>query len=73
MRTHDLHGKRVAEAEDFFHQILGEVRMKRSTEEVTFITGTGVIQEKIKELATQQGLNVYVPMSNRGVIVVEFE
>jgi hypothetical protein len=73
MRTHDLHGKRLTEAEEFFHQILGEIRMKRASEEVAFITGSGVIQGRIKDLATQEGLTAYVPMNNRGIIVVEFE
>ncbi|MCB0417435.1 MAG: hypothetical protein H6617_10730 [Bdellovibrionaceae bacterium] len=73
MRELDLHGKLVAEAEEIFHDILNEVRMKGRSEEVMFITGVGKIQDRLKALASGQDLNHYVQMGNRGVLVVEFE
>ncbi|MCB0405248.1 MAG: Smr/MutS family protein [Bdellovibrionales bacterium] len=73
MRELDLHGKLVAEAEDIFHEILNEVRMNGRAQEVMFITGVGKIQERLKMLASEQDLNHYVQMGNRGVLVVEFE
>ncbi|MEZ4750292.1 MAG: hypothetical protein R3B54_06610 [Bdellovibrionota bacterium] len=73
MRQLDLHGKLVAEAEEIFHDILNDVRMKDRAEEVMFITGVGKIQDRLKALASEQDLNHYVQMGNRGVLVVEFE
>jgi hypothetical protein len=73
MKSYDLHGKRLKEAEDLFYEILNEVRMKREPLEVNFITGTGVIQNRYKEMAAEQDLNAHIPMANRGCIVVEFE
>ena len=73
MKQIDMHGKRLLEAEQLFYGLLDEVRLKRGEQEVLFITGTGAIQEMLKRLADEQGLNWYVPLANRGCIVVEFE
>lgn len=68
-----MHGKRLKEAEDLFYAILDETRLKKGEQEVLFITGSGAIRDMLQRLAREQELNAYVPMSNRGCIVVEFE
>jgi len=73
MREYDLHGKRLKEAEDLFYEILNAVRLQGKAQEVNFITGSGVIQERFKVMAAEQDLNAYIPLANRGCIVVEFE
>ena len=73
MKQIDLHGKRLKEAEEIFHTLLNQTRMTGKNQETLFITGTGPIQEMLKKLAKEQELNAYVPMANRGCIVVEFE
>lgn len=73
MREFDLHGYKLPDAEEFFYKLLSEIRMKKRSEEINFITGTGKIQELLKKLAKEQDLNSYSPMANRGCIVVEFE
>ena len=69
----DLHGRRVAEAEEVFFEVLNEVRMKGKPREVVFITGPGKIQERFKGLAKEHDLNAYIPLANRGCLIVEFE
>ena len=69
----DLHGMTIKEAEEVFHQQLNECRMENRLIEVNFITGIGDIQARFKEMAAEQGLHFYVPMHNRGCIVIEFE
>ena len=73
IKEYDLHGMRLKEAEDFFYEILNDVRLKRKSLEINFITGTGVIQNRIKEMAAAQDLTAYIPLANRGCIIVEFE
>lgn len=75
MRVIDLHGKRTEDAEREFHKALGEARLRRTSVEVEFIVGrgTGAIKHTILDLATKHGIYVYVPLSNDGVVVVEFE
>ena len=69
----DLHGFTVREAEEIFHSKLNESRLQKRLIEVNFITGIGDIQARLKELAHEQDLYFYVPMHNRGCIVIEFE
>lgn len=64
---------RVKEAEDLFYALLNETRLKGQELEVTFITGVGLIQNRLKELAVENALNHYVPMNNRGCLIVEIE
>jgi hypothetical protein len=73
MRQIDMHGKRLKDAEELFYRLLDEVRLKKAEEEIFFITGIGPIQDMLKKLSKEQGLNHYVPLANRGCIVVEFE
>ena len=73
VKSFDLHGMRVAEAEALFYKLLNEIRLKGDSEEVTFITGVGVIQDRLKVLAKENDLSHYIQMANRGVIVIEFE
>ena len=73
MKSHDLHGLKVSESEALFMKYLNEARVSGKIVEVNFITGTGKIQERLKKLALENDLNSYVPLSNRGCIVVEFE
>lgn len=72
-RSQDLHGLKVEEAEKIFFKLLDEARMASDTIEVEFITGRGKIQSRLAALAKEHDLHHYVPMSNAGVIVVEFE
>jgi DNA-nicking Smr family endonuclease len=69
----DLHGYTVAAAERVFEKYLDRARIEKKLIEVHFITGTGKIQVRFKELATQLELYHYYPLNNRGVIVIEFE
>jgi DNA-nicking Smr family endonuclease len=73
MKQIDMHGKRIAEVEEIFFTLLNESRMKAKLIEVMFITGTGAIQEWLKQKSSEQDLYHYVVMANRGCIVVEFE
>ena len=72
-REIDTHGLSLKAAEELFYSTLNEVRLKKTELEVTFITGVGRIQSRFKELSQEHDLNHYVPMNNRGCIVVEFE
>lgn len=72
-RQIDTHGMTVLQAETIFDKLLSEIRLKREEVEVTFVTGTGLVQLRLKDLATANDLNFYVPLNNRGVLVVEFE
>lgn len=69
----DLHGKTQAETEEVFMKQLDEARLKKAMIEVTFITGIGVLQRKLKALAEEQGLEWHVVMANPGCIVIYFE
>ena len=73
MKSIDLHGYKVADTEKFFYDQLNAARLKSTLVEVMCITGTGVIRERLLALAKENDLNHYVPMSNRGCIVIEFE
>jgi len=70
---YDMHGRTVAEAEAFFHQILNESRLARKTQEVVFITGTGKIQTRLRELAKSHEIHAYIPLANLGCLIMEFE
>ena len=72
-QTIDIHGKNQVETEDLFMGYLNESRLKNEMKEVTFITGVGVLQKKLKNMATEQGLEWHIPMSNPGCIVIYFE
>ena len=72
MEEHDLHGYKLAEAEEFFFQLLNRVRMAKEEQEIAFITGIGVIQKRLQELAKEHELYFYIPMANAGVIVIHF-
>ena len=63
----------VKAAEELFYSLLNETRLKQGELEVTFVTGVGLIQGRLKELAAEHSLNHYVPMHNRGCLVVEIE
>ncbi len=69
----DLHGYTLAAAEKVFDKYLDRARMEKKLIEVHFITGTGKIQVRFKELAESLELYHYYPLNNRGVIVIEFE
>ena len=69
----DLHGKTVAEAERIFEEWLNRSRVDGHLIEMQFIVGTGKIMDRLKGLAKEYGLNAYVPLGNRGCLVVEFE
>ena len=69
----DLHGWKLQEAEKLFFDLLNEARIKRVLIEKLFITGTGAIRERYRELADAHDCRYYIPMANRGCIVVEFE
>jgi len=73
MREFDLHGMRWDEAETLFHKLLGEIRSERKMESVLFITGVGVLQGKLRELAHSLGLETEVPTNNTGRIIIHFE
>lgn len=73
MDSLDLHGKKVAEAEKIFFDYLDKARLSKKLIEVNFITGTGLIQNRFLALSKEHDLNAYVPMHNRGCIVIEFE
>lgn len=75
MKTVNLHGARVEEADKAFHEALNEARLKHTTVEREFIVGRGrgIIRHRMIELATLHGVYVYVPMHNEGVVVIEFE
>lgn len=72
-KTFDTHGLRVAETEAIFHRELDRVRLARRAETITFITGVGKNRDRLTELANEAGLVNYVPWSNNGMIVIEFE
>jgi len=69
----DLHGYLVSAAAQVFFQKLNQARMDNKLVEINFITGSGKIQQKFIELATQNELKHYIPMQNRGCIIIEFE
>lgn len=73
MKDIDLHGKRLLEAEKIFEAQLNDARLKSKWIEIQFITGAGPIRDRILALAQEHGLHHYIPMHNRGCIVVEFE
>ncbi len=73
MESLDLHGKKVAEAESIFFDYLDKARLGKRLIEVNFITGTGLIQTRYLALAKEHQCNAYIPMHNRGCIVIEFE
>ena len=73
MKSIDLHGRTVAEAVAVFEDWLNRSRMDGKLIEIQFIVGTGKIMDRLKELATREGLYAYVPMANRGCLVIEFE
>ncbi len=73
MKQIDMHGKRVADAEKAFDTLLNEARLGKKLIEITFVTGTGAIQEMLKRRASEQDLYHYIPLANRGCIVIEFE
>jgi DNA-nicking Smr family endonuclease len=73
IRSIDLHGKKVADAEALFNEWLNRSRLERRLFEIQFITGNGKIHSRLKALASHHDLYHYVPLSNRGVIVIEFE
>lgn len=74
MREIDLHRMRQAEAEELFHRLLNETRLGSRSEEICLITGRGgVLQTLVLKLARAQELHCYIPMSNPGCVVVEFE
>ncbi len=69
----DLHGKKVDEAESVFFDHLNNSRLKDVLEVVCFITGHGLIRERFLELAKKHELYHYLPLANRGCVVIEFE
>ena len=69
----DLHGLLVAEAEKVFFDKLNTSRLRKTLEVICFITGTGLIRERLLALAKEQDLYHYIPMANRGCVVIEFE
>ena len=69
----DLHGLKVAEAEKVFYDRLNTSRLAKSLEVVSFITGTGLIRERLLVLAKENDLYHYSPLANRGCVVIEFE
>lgn len=72
-RSQDLHGLLVEEAEKIFFKLLDESRLASDTIVVEFITGRGKIQTRFAALAKEHGLEHHIPLSNAGVIIVEFE
>lgn len=69
----DLHGWKLADAEKLFYELLNEARFQRKIIERLFITGTGVIRERFLVLAKEHDCHAYIPLANRGCIIVEFE
>lgn len=73
MKELDLHGKRVADAEALFFDHLNNSRLKDVLEVICFITGQGLIRERLLAMAKEHELYHYVPLANRGCVVIEFE
>jgi DNA-nicking Smr family endonuclease len=69
----DLHGKKVAEAEDVFFEFLNSSRLKKELKVICLITGTGLIRERLLALCQEHDLYHYSPLANRGCVVIEFE
>jgi hypothetical protein len=58
MKTIDLHGERLKIAEDMFMNLLNNTRLSKTSEEVCFVTGQGVIREHFVKLAQQYELDI---------------
>lgn len=69
----DLHGYLLADAERVFYEFLNEARLNKKAKEVTFITGTGKIQERLMRLGRENDVHSYIPLANRGCLIMEFE
>jgi len=69
----DLHGYLLVDAERVFFDFLNEARLKNKAKEVTFITGTGKIQELLMRLGKENEVHSYIPLANRGCLIMEFE
>ena len=73
MKELDLHGKKVADAEALFFDYLNNSRLADELKVICFVTGHGLIRERLLVLAKEHELYHYVPMANRGCVVIEFE
>ncbi len=71
MIVRDYHGWSFDDAMNDVHNIISDVRMRRTTEHVEFITGYGIIRGELIKLLLAYELDPTVKMSNTGTIVVE--
>lgn len=69
----DYHGWTFNDAMDDVHQIVGDVRKRKTTEYAEFITGYGIIRGELIKLLLAYGLDPAIKMANSGEIVVEIQ
>jgi len=74
MIFHDFHGYELLQAIHEVDSIVGKVRNEQKTEHATFVTGHGIIREKILNLLEDvYGLDPRLQIGNNGTIIVTIE
>lgn len=73
MIKRDFHGHTVDQAVRDVEDIIGQCRIKNAVTKAEFITGHGVIQERLLALCEEYGLEAQVSWANSGVISVLIE
>ena len=71
MMSIDFHGHTVEEAVRTAEKIICTVRMNKEEKHYSFITGRGVIKQRLSEVLREHGLEPVEPMANGGIIEVE--
>ena len=73
---YDFHGYKLEQALNKAHQIIGEVRMRKSAVafvDVEFIVGHGVIRNELISLLKSYGIEAKPQLGNAGVILCHIE
>ena len=68
MIKRDYHGYKLDEALNDFECIVNQVRMCGESEELTIVTGHGVIQKEIMSLCEKLRIHATVSWTNSGAI-----
>lgn len=73
MIKEDFHGYRLGDAIHEAELLISEIRDKRQSRYVQFITGHGIIRDSLIDLFEQYGLKAEISWNNSGMISVLIE
>ena len=73
MIEYDFHGYTMHDAIHEVEMLIGDIRKRKATETIKFITGIGIIQISLTELLNSYHIGYTYQLGNQGVLIAIIE